>query len=55
MSKSKIAVVIIGGAINGALAACSIVWPDKAGLVAAGVGLVTVAVASITGMNLEKA
>jgi hypothetical protein len=55
MSKGKIAVVIIGGAVNGALGACILVWPAQGALVAGLIGIVTMGVAAYTGLTLNKA
>ena len=51
MSKGKIAILIAGGAINGALAACIFVWPNQAALISTAVGLVTILVATVTGIT----
>jgi hypothetical protein len=53
MSKLKITVVILSGAVNGALGACILVWPAQGAILAAVIGVITMAVAAYTGMNLK--
>ena len=55
MNKGKIAVVILGGAVNGALGACILVWPAQGAIVATIIGLVTMSVAAYTGLTLKQA
>jgi len=55
MSKTtKIVIAIVGGALVGAIGVCGIVWPTYGQLCALGAGLVTVAVATITGIAITK-
>jgi hypothetical protein len=54
MKKSKIAAILIGGAINGALGASILVWPEFGKMAVGAIGLVTMAVAAYTGISLSK-
>lgn len=54
MSKGKIALVIVGGAVNGALGACILVWPANGAILAGIIGVVTMGVAAVTGITLKK-
>lgn len=54
MSKGKIALVIAGGAINGALGACILIWPANGAILASVIGVVTMLVAGLTGVSLGE-
>ena len=54
MSKGKIAIIIVCGAINGALGSCIIIWPAQGALIATVIGGITMAVAAFTGISLTK-
>lgn len=54
MSKRNICIIIVGGAVVGALSASIIVFPAQNVLLASAAGLVSMVVAAITGIELKK-
>lgn len=52
MSKrTKIILCIVGGAVTGGLSACGAIWPEFTIYIAPAVGLISSAIAAITGFQ----